>query len=106
MAFENISKGEFVKQNVSVCIRKKINEKYSDMIHMFAPYANETPYDVQQENAYFIAYCFNIQQRYDISKLEEFVESVETLLGRMKENEFDNWFSYKVVEQLLKQIKK
>ena len=61
MAFENISKGEFTRSGWKV-----VDESDDDLIC-----CNGRQYE---ENAEFIAYCFNLQQRYDISKLEEAVK--------------------------------
>lgn len=56
-----------------------------------------------EDYAKFIAYCFNLQQRYDISKLEEAVKLLESIAfgkGDIYENKGEQ------IEQLLKQIKK
>ena len=83
MAFEKISKGEFkVIDGFDVFCNKEHIIQTTNM--------NDAP---------FIAYCFNLQQRYDISKLEEAVKLLEIF-----NNAFD--IKYVEIEQLLKQIKK
>ena len=67
MAFENISKGEFEYKDGFITTENNIIA----LIYNFKD---------QKQNAEFIAYCFNLQQRYDISKLEEAVKLFELLL--------------------------
>ena len=86
MAFENISKGEFYVEDVQV---SGLITNGHEMV--CAAY--------QKSNAEFIAFCFNLQQRYDISKLEEAVK----LLEKMSDNMIIDLAG---IKQLLKQIKK
>ena len=68
--FENITKGEF-KAFGSGVFKKGIEIIYNKETKVNKAH-NNTP-----EDAEFIAYCFNLQQRFDISKLEEAVEMLE-----------------------------
>lgn len=106
MAFENISKGiwsideDRVKENkhgVSVIPLRIDNcpEHYSSACNVVRVYEP----DGNLDNAEFIAFCFNLQQRYDISKFEEAVKLLELF-----NNAFD--IKYAEIEQLLKEIKK
>ena len=86
MAFEKISKGEFkVIDGFDVFCNKEHIIQTTNM--------NDAP---------FIAYCFNLQQRFDISKLEESVK----LLERLLEQNMCSVIGDKAIEQLLKEIKK
>ena len=85
MAFENISKVEFISSGKSVMLHNAI--------------IIETSSNKQAE---FIANCFNLQQRYDISKLEESVK----LLERLLEQNMCSVIGDKAIEQLLNEIKK
>ena len=91
MAFENISKGEFAfiigQSKCSVNIKSDVNKSKNLCV-------------VQNINdAEFISYCFNLQQRYDISKLEEAVKLLEKMSDNMT-------IDLAGIKQLLKQIKK
>lgn len=57
-----------------------------------------------EDYAKFIAYCFNLQQRYDISKLEEAVSLLE-IANKPTTHDSVKELSSRI-EQLLKQIKK
>lgn len=75
MAFENITKGEFDVIDDSTYPLHGIWSKSDDG---FPTYVARTCYaPSSKENAEFIAYCFNLQQRFDISKLEETIELLE-----------------------------
>lgn len=88
MAFENITKGNFKSNGNAVhCDFKCVHIGTDELRH---------------ENAEFIAFCFNFQQRYDISKLEDAVE----LLDKIYSNGGVGIGVLKQIEQLLKQIKK
>ena len=95
MAFEKISKGEFkVIDGFDVFCNKEHIIQTTNM--------NDAP---------FIAYCFNLQQRYDISKLEEAVSAlenskqvIENLIASKRIVNLDEALAY--YEQLLKEIKK
>ena len=89
MAFENISKGEFISiehSTYSCVLSSNKNNKEKSVCKV-----------VNDDDGQFIAYCFNLQQRYDISKLEEFVKLLENINGSLGSPS---------VEQLLKEIKK
>ena len=94
MAFEKISKGEFkVIDGFDVFCNKEHIIQTTNM--------NDAP---------FIAYCFNLQQRYDISKLEEAVRLLESnfnlcdMLRFPTESELND--TKRKIKQLLKEIKK
>lgn len=89
MAFENISKGEITTGAWHV---------YDDNDLIIVDCSGDNTY----ANAEFIAFCFNLQQRYDISKLEEAVKLFERLL----EQNMCSISGDQAIEQLLKQIKK
>jgi hypothetical protein len=103
--FENISKGEF-----------KLKQKYyadtdfefqiSIPPYWIATVRGDTE-EISRQNAEFVFYCFSLQQRYDISKLERCVEllhDMNDLYINKKTIELPILFSE--IEQLLKQIKK
>ena len=85
MTFENISKVEFISSGKSVMLNNAVIIETSS-----------------NKQAKFIAYCFNLQQRFDISKLEESVK----LLERLLEQNMCSVIGDKAIEQLLKEIKK
>lgn len=85
MTFENISKVEFISSGKSVMLNNAV--------------IIETSSNKQAE---FIAYCFNLQQRYDIRKLKEAVGLMEELVELNKISGLSKF----EVEQLLKEIKK
>ena len=89
MAFENISKGEFESKDGFITTENNIIALVYNLKD-------------KKENAEFIAFCFNLQQRYDISKLEEAVE----LFVEMIDSDLINTYYTEKIEQLLKQIKK
>ena len=89
MAFENISKGKFTRSGWKV-----VNESDDDLIC-----CNGRQYE---ENSEFIAYCFNLQQRYDISKLEEVVKAFEDSISTLKREGYGT----APLDNILKQIKK
>lgn len=90
MAFENISKGEF--ESIDSFVRVKGN--------LWSFVGVKTRHDAE-----FIAYCFNLQQRYDISRLEEAVKAIENISFSKKDNYSLKMAIYEA-EQLLKEIKK
>lgn len=95
MAFENISKGKFTRSGWKV-----VNESDDDLIC-----CNGRQYE---ENSEFIAYCFNLQQHYDISKLEEAVKLLKTQISCLSAG-FDitaNSILHEEIKVILKQIKK
>lgn len=99
MAFENISKGNFIRSGWNV--REKVRSIHEPSKIICCVESNRF-------DAEFISYCFNIQQRYDISKLEEAVDllskiAVKLLYGFDIKQDSD---IHKQIEQLLKQIKK
>ena len=66
--FENITKGEFYlsgncisTDDVDIC---------------------ELGFKNKEQNAEFIAYCFNLQQRFDIGKLEEAIKLLDFIFDR------------------------
>lgn len=85
MAFENISKVEFTSSGKSVLLHNAVIIETSS-----------------NKQAKFIAYCFNLQQRYDIRKLKEAVGLMEELV---KLNKISGLSKF-AIEQLLKEIKK
>lgn len=87
--FENISKGRFIASGNAV----HVNEH--ECIHVSHD-------EARRENAEFIAYCFNLQQRYDISKLDEAVN----LFVEMIDSDLVNTYYTEKIETLLKEIKK
>ena len=90
MAFEKISKGEFkVIDGFDVFCNKEHIIQTTNM--------NDAP---------FIAYCFNLQQRYDISKLEEAVRLLEKIEYNRSHNYDIPIWMLNEIEQLLKEIKK
>lgn len=98
MAFENISKGEFSAKDNSLMISGKTGQQAIFCKQDFS----YKKIDVEMiENTQFAAFCFNLQQRYDISKLEEAIKLLETIFETT-----DNADIYEDCKQLLKQIKK
>ena len=97
MAFENISKGEKL-----ILLKRKyptVFEIHKNEINQ----AKNLILSLQDESlAEFITFAFNLQQRYDISKLEETVE----LLERLLEQNMCSVSGDELIEQLLKEIKK
>lgn len=106
MVFENISKGEFET-------RKRLLGKCEFEYEIYVPpyWIAHTRGDSNEEaqgNAQFIAFCFNLQQRYDISKLEEAVRLLETQISCLNAG-FDitaNSVLHEEIKVILKQIKK
>ena len=103
MAFENISKGEFET-------RKRLLGKCEFEYEIYVPpyWIAHTRGDSNEEaqgNAQFITFCFNLQQRYDISKLEEAVKLLDKYLNYGSDwqriSECDD-----ECDKLLKEIKK
>ena len=101
MAFENISKGEF-KSNLIDLDNFGIAAVSTESKVIAQCNFNDSLTEERKDNTEFIAFCFNLQQRYDISKLEETVNTLEELLGYGLLNQH----YAKSIEQLLKQIKK
>lgn len=96
--FEEITKGEFTSNGNAVhCGHKCIHIGTDELRH---------------KNAEFIAYCFNIQQRYDISKLEECVKMLDMCENIISDPEMDMMDKselnklYTDLSQLLTKIKK
>lgn len=93
MEFENISKVEFNSIGKSVVLNNAVIIETSSNKH-----------------AEFIANCFNLQQRYDISKIEEVVSILVNLEAFLSFNITPNADNMKEIkkdiEQLLKEIKK
>ena len=107
MAFENISKGEFKANFIDlddfgvavVSVESKVISQCN---------FNDQLTEERKDNTEFIAYCFNLQQRYDISKLEEAVDllskiAVKLLYGFEIKQDSD---IHKQLEHILKEIKK
>ena len=93
--FEKISKGEFYVEDVQVYGLVK-----SELETICEVYT--------KSKAEFIAYCFNLHQRYDISKLEEAVRLLETQISCLNAG-FDitaNSVLHEEIKVILKQIKK
>jgi len=105
--FENISKGEFsfdkaysTDRCVYTAVVSNNAEKGSDIFVLeLEPYNNM---EVANNNAEFITFAFNLQQRYDISKLEEAVKQLEIATDILE----TQGCNMDEVKQLLKQIKK
>lgn len=103
--FENITKGVWSIDEDRV----KINKHGSTVYPLRAEDGklNQTNvvrcYEIQPDrsNAEFIAYCFNLQQRFDISKLEEAVELLEICSNSNVINHY-----HERIEHLLTKIKK
>ena len=96
MAFENISKGEFEANFIDLDgFGVAVVSTESKVIAQCN--FNDSLTEERKDNTEFIAFCFNLQQRYDISKLEEVVNLLENINGSL---------GFPSVEQLLKQIKK
>lgn len=89
MAFENISKGEFVATGRSVRLHNAI---------MIESRSNR--------QAEFIAFCLNLQQRYDISKLEEVVKTLDEIKSMCDGNMTNENNIWHKCNNILKQIKK
>lgn len=105
MAFENISKGEFAAKDNSLMISGKTGQQAIFCKQDFS----YKKIDVEMiENTQFAAFCFNLQQRYDISKLEELIKNVELCIEGLNNDIHIGIGStmHKELEQLLKQIKK
>lgn len=93
--FENITKGEFYLSGNSVS---------TDDVDVC-----EVGFKDRQQNAEFISYCFNLQQRFDISKLEEVVQALQLAKSHINiftPSNMKNPELNQLIEQLLAQIKK
>ena len=114
MAFENITKGnwsidedeskvnEYGVTEISLRVDWDGNESSINNVIVYEP-------DGETVNADFIAYCFNLQQRFDISKLEEAVEALQLAQSHINiftPSDVKNPELNKLIEQLLTQIKK
>ena len=109
--FKNITQGAFY-------IRELLDENSSFEIDFKNDYAcmNTLAYtanvdvniDEERANAEFIAFCFNLQQKYDILKFEECVLLLEKQLDYLDAgiNISVDSVLHDKIEQLLKQIKK
>jgi len=99
--FENISKGEFTSRKNFVEIDGRI------IFTAWYPYPlQHIEKNVVSQNAEFIAYCFNLQQKYDISKFEECVKMLEKSIEINKAHEFNGHLINNQIERLLKQVVK
>ena len=100
MAFENISKGEFKANFIDlddfgvavVSVESKVIAQCN---------FNDQLTEERKDNTEFIAYCFNLQQRYDISKLEEVVKTFEDSILTLKREGYGT----APFDNILKQIK-
>lgn len=95
MAFENISKGETTIDESNF---GRTNVSFGDFCGEIEFWHHHNSKEESIENAKFVSFAFNLQQRYDISKLEEAVEILEDYK--------DVNPSDRKLEELLKQIKK
>ena len=97
--FEKISKGEFKSSdNTFFDDDKNVYKTRVDGFRDNYPkYFCGIDREESKENAEFIACCFNLQQRYDISKLEEAVKALEYVFEKD---------GYLFIGELLKQIKR
>ena len=103
MAFENISKGEWKHNRFAKGNIETENRLIANCIGYSTNVKPEEAHLESMENADFILFCGNLQQRYDISKLEEAVKLLESIAfgkGDICENKGEQ------IEQLLKEIKK
>jgi len=80
MAFENISKGEWKHNRFAKGNIETENRLIANCIGYSTNVKPEEAHLESMENADFILFCGNLQQRYDISKLEEAVKLFELLL--------------------------
>ena len=103
--FENITKGVWSIDEDRVKVNKHGSTVYplcvedgkSNQVNVVRSYEIQP----DRSNAEFIAFAFNLQQRYDISKFEEAVELLEICNNT---NVINNY--HEKIEQLLTQIKK
>ena len=78
--FEKITK-EVTLQNDVVVMNNNYDYKIGNIEAVAICYTGFNSPDTIEEakaNAEFITYCFNLQQKYDISKLEEAIEIIES----------------------------
>lgn len=113
--FENITKGVWSIDQQKVKVNKyrttvfplRIDTEpmcFTNVARIYEPEAN-------MQNAEFIVYCFNLQQRFDVSKLEEAVKAlenskqvIESLISSKRIVNLDEALAY--YQQILTQIKK
>jgi hypothetical protein len=60
----------------------------------------------EKQNSEFISFCFNIQQKYDISKFEECIKMLEKAIEINKAHKFNGHLINNQIERFLKQVKK
>ena len=94
MAFENISKGDFESKNGFITTEKTL---------VCLVYLGD---EERQQNMSFIQFCFNLQQKYDISKFEECVKALEQIWFLHYDPTKRNKHNINHIEQLLKEVKK
>lgn len=107
--FENISKGDFTTSIGGEFVVRKTRNGGIPIVQTFNKM--EEDFENFEPNAKFISFCFNLQQRYDISKLEEVVNAlenskqvIENLIASKRIVNLDEALAY--YKQLLKEIKK
>jgi len=83
--FENITKGVWSIDKRNVKVNKHGSMVYplrvKDGVLTKKNVVKCYSIDADKSNAEFIAYCFNLQQRFDISKLEESVKMLEKVFN-------------------------
>jgi len=107
--FENISKGEFyTRKLIDKDSSFEIDFKNDHASMNTLAYTANVDVNVSEEkqNAKFVAYCFNLQQKYDISKFEECVKMLEKSIEINKAHGFNGHLINNQIEQLLKQVVK
>lgn len=102
--FENITKGEYV----IVGYAGEHDEggasiKCGNIPICSTSYARKDRWDEYYDNAKFIAYCFNLQQKYDIGLFEELIKAVENISFTKKEY-YGNSVAITEAELLLNKI--
>lgn len=104
MAFENISKGKFQYRKSEF-----IYPAFVDNLDGFCIEIHDLNNNKQSDyNAEFIAFCFNLQQKYDISKFEECVDLISKITVKLLYG-FDikqDSEIHKQILELLKEVKK
>lgn len=101
--FENISKGKFTNDGIDVIVNGFIVAQSYDTTDACV---NEMNIQEAESNAEFIAYCFNLQQRLDISCYEEVIKALEKSMAALRLDEWQNSQGYKEIEQILNKAKK
>jgi len=78
MAFENITKGKFISN--SGLISTKIESAHNISIKaILIPSSGIGNYDIENANAEFVSYCFNLQQKMDIGCYEDVVSMLNSI---------------------------